>query len=1066
MTLPSTITFISAGAGSGKTYRLTQMLLERLRSGRAAPAGVIATTFTNKAANELRERVQTDLLKAGEHAHAQAMGQARIGTVNSVCGALVGRFAFELGLPPVLEVLDEIACKALIKECVDAAIEPAQMDELGELARRLGKEATGYRTGVETDDWQDELGKLIQAARANGLEGEPLRAMAGRNADELLRLFPPPTRDDLDWQMRQAIECLLPQLQAALDKKPVKATKECLDLLQRLDGDLAEGHARWVDWVRASKVEAQAALRDAVAPVNEVAARFPSHPRLHQDLRRYLELLFGACAAVLAVYDARKRELGVMDFVDQERRLLQALELPSVREVLADELQLLMVDEFQDTSPIQLALFVKLAVLARETIWVGDLKQAIYGFRGSDAALMQAVLDALPVAGATIDILGKSWRSRPSLVALSNAVFTPAFAGTLQPDAVRLEPERREPEGLLTFSNWLLEGKNKGEYQAALGRGIRALVDSRHPVEDVATRLERPVRFGDIAVLARSNKNVVETAAALRAAGIPVSTRQPGLLAQPECVLALACLRRLYDRADTLATAEILSLADCTEPEQWLAERLRYLGQDGDRYAWRESGQDAHPLLATLASLRPELLLAAPREALQLVIVRGGLVGRALRWSGDADVGRGRVANLERLLELAQEYEDVCRARRRVGTVADLLRWLEQQAADEEDAIAVPALDAVTVLTHHGAKGLEWPVVLLTDLSDKIRNRLWSITAISDGPTEVTEPLRNRFIRFWPWPFGQQEKFEFADAIEDSPPGIEWARRARAEEIRLLYVSMTRARDLLVLARPKKAPTGPWIQALDAPWLMTQDGQTDLPLPGGPVIRCALQTLSCEPPAPRPPAATPLHWLAPWEAVPPRPPLLVSPSLSDPVPCKVGSFERVGTRIPMKNGTNVTDLGTAVHAAIAASVVTGGRPLEVAEIERLLQATGVQGRVDAAHVRQQIDALLAWLERRWPAHRRYSEIAVENVLDSGQVLRGQVDLLLDTAEGWVLVDHKSGPASADEWQDVAVKYSGQLAAYARAIEQASGRRVQQSWLFLPVAGGALPVTVKGSLPIE
>ena len=1049
MSLPSTITFISAGAGSGKTYQLTELLLQRLRARSAEPAGVLATTFTNKAANELRERVQTDLLKAGEHAHAQAMGQARIGTVNSVCGALVARFAFELGLPPVLEVLDEIAARALIAESIDVAIDIPRMAAIGEVARRFDRDASG---------WQADLRELIQNARANGLEGEPLRAMSGRNADDLLRHFPCITRDDLDLCMRQAIETAVPQLEAVLAQKTVKLTRKCLDLLQDFHGKLDSGSARWVDWVRASKATAQTALTDVIAPVLETAARFPSHPRLREDLRRYLDLMFAACADVLAVYDARKRELGVMDFVDQERRLLEALDLPSVREVLAEELQLLMVDEFQDTSPIQLALFVKLAALARETVWVGDLKQAIYGFRGSDVSLMQAVLAALPEAGGRTGILDKSWRSRPSLVALTNAVFTRAFDGVLALESVALQPQRTEPKGLLTFGNWLLEGRNKAECQQALARGIRALVDSRQTVDDPKTREARPVCFGDIAILARSNGNVSAIAAALRADGIPVSTEQPGLLDQPECVLALACLRRLYDRADTLATAEILALADCIKPETWLAERLHHLERGGDRHAWHETGANAHPLLVQLAQLRPELLLAAPREALQLVIIRCGLVSRVLHWSPEASVGRGRIANLDRLLALAQEYEDVCRSRRRVGTVADLLRWLEEQAAKGEDEIAVPALDAVTVLTHHGAKGLEWPVVVLTDLTDDIRTRLWSITTVSEGGTDVMNPLRNRFIRFWPWALGPQKSCDFVTRIEASETGRYWADRARAEEIRLLYVSMTRARDLMILARADKAPTGEWIDALQAPWLLTGPGQTELQLPGGPGIRCSLQSLSCEPPEPRPAAGATLHWLAPWDIPAPRPPLLLSPSLSEPVPCKVGAFEPVGCRIPMKGGTNVTDFGTAVHAAIAASVVSGSRPLELPEIERLLHATGVKDRVDPAHVRQQIDALLEWLERRWPGHRRYSEIAVESVLESGQVLRGQIDLLLDTAQGWILVDHKSGPASADQWQDAAAKYSGQLFAYAQAIERATGRRVRESWLFLPVAGGALRLT--------
>jgi ATP-dependent helicase/nuclease subunit A len=1055
MTLPASITFISAGAGSGKTYRLTEILLQRLRSRAAEPSGVLATTFTNKAANELRERVQTDLLKAGEHAYAQAMGQARIGTVNSVCGALVQRFAFELGLPPVLQVLDEIAKKALIREAMDVAIEQSVMERIDQIAGRFG---------VTTEDWQKELGRLVDNARANAIDSEAVRAMGDRNARELLRLFPKATGDDLDAAMRRAIEVVAPGLRAAWFRekpKPVKKTQECLDLLEEFDRHLEDGDAPWSMWIKVPKEKPEKGLIDAMAPVYELAARVTEHPRLQAELREYLALMFGACADVMQAYAARKRELGVIDFTDQERLLLQALEQPQVCEVLAEELQLLMVDEFQDTSPIQLALFVKLAAFARETIWVGDLKQAIYGFRGSDAALMREVLAALPASGAHKEILGKSWRSRPSLVTLVNEAFTHAFSDVLEPGEVQLAPERTEPEGLCTFMDWQLEGGNKGEHQQALALGVQTLVASGHEIEDPEHRAPRPVRYGDVAILARSNVNVREITARLRANGIPVATMQPGLLKQPECILALACLRRLYDRADTVATAEILALADGTDPEAWLADRLKYLQGGGESYSWRERGGDVHPILARLFELRSELLLVAPREALQMVIIQCGLVGRVLRWTRDDSLGRSRIANLDRLIDLAKEYEDVCRSRRRVGTIAGMLLWFEEQADEKEDDIAVPALDAVAVLTHHAAKGLEWPVVVLTDLADDIKTSLWNITTMSADKFDVADPLKGRFIRYWPWPFGKQEKCDFADHVQASPAGKYWSARARAEEIRLLYVSMTRARDLLVFGRQQKKLVGPWLNAIDAPWLLPDAPEDELTLPSGARIRRAVRTMSAIPPDAAAVERPPIHWLDSWEPGTELRSLHLSPSLSDPVDCEVGRFEPVGTRIPMKGGTNVTDLGTAVHAAIAASVASGGAALAPAEIERLLAAVGVQSRVDAANVHRQIEAMLAWLERRWPGHRRYAEIAVESVLDSGQLLRGQVDLLLEVERGWVLVDHKSGPANSEEWTAAATKYSGQLAAYSEAIARASGKPVLETWLFLPVAGGAIPIQFLG-----
>ena len=111
-----------------------------------------------------------------------------------------------------------------------------------------------------------------------------------------------------------------------------------------------------------------------------------------------------------------------------------------------------------------------------------------------------------------------------------------------------------------------------------------------------------------------------------------------------------------------------------------------------------------------------ELPLLAPREALQTVIVRCGLPSRVLRWKQDVSAGRERLANLDALLALAVNYEDVCRSRQHAASISGLILWLQEQAADELDPLAEPALDAVKIMTHHGAKGLEWPVVILTDL--------------------------------------------------------------------------------------------------------------------------------------------------------------------------------------------------------------------------------------------------------------------------------------------------------------------------------------------------------------
>ena len=134
----------------------------------------------------------------------------------------------------------------------------------------------------------------------------------------------------------------------------------------------------------------------------------------------------------------------MLDYVDQERLPVRITgPTTTFRETLAEELQVLFVDEFQDTSPIQLAaVHETCTALAEHVVWVGDIKQAIYGFRGSDPELMIAVLDGVESSGGTTDVLENSWRSRPALVNYANAVFVPTFAESLSEEQVMLEPQR------------------------------------------------------------------------------------------------------------------------------------------------------------------------------------------------------------------------------------------------------------------------------------------------------------------------------------------------------------------------------------------------------------------------------------------------------------------------------------------------------------------------------------------------------------------------------------------------------------------------------------------------
>lgn len=1051
------IEFISAGAGSGKTYKLTETLAQALESGEARPHAILATTFTVKAATELRERARSWLLDKGRIDLATAIGQARLGTVNSVCGQMLKRFCFELGLSPDQTVLGEGQSKRLLKSTLAESMDSAAQAELVRLTERFG---------IEQADWSKTVEAIVKAALDNDIAPAVLRAMGTQNADAMLANWPAPsTGPDPTEALEAALTKAHQEVAAYVEQQLAAGAKVAdnlfkgLDGLQKLDRLFREDRWCWPDWIGAAGIDAGAKVRDILAPVKAAAQAHESHPAFHAEVRRYLDLVFNLSADVLDAYEQAKKALGAVDFSDQEVLLLRALRTkPTVREALAAELDLIMVDEFQDTSPLQLALFVELAQLAKRSVWVGDPKQAIYGFRGTDASLIAGVLGAIEAWGGTIGkALDTSRRSIESIVAFTNGVFGSAFEPDLTPAQVQLQPMRKDIPDQAALLNWNFESSRNDSDYLGLGQAIRELLGSGVKVEDKDTKQPRPIQAGDVGVLCRYNEQVEFAVTSLTRWGIPSASPRSGLLGTAEAIYVMACLRRMNDPTDTVATALILTLAEGTLVEAWLADRLQHLATDGAKsHEWKTKGDSAHPLLARLEELRPTLTALTPQEALRLAAAESQVARLVGQWSASPHESRNRLSNVEALVVFGKTFEDECVAAKRPATVSGMLRWLDELASEEDDNRATSADNSVSVLTYHGAKGLEWPVVVLTSLDATARSSLWGVRARTLGGFDPQQPLANRFVHCWLKTWGKRSQPQAALNAEASATGQAMQAEALAENKRLLYVGLTRARDMNVAVSfvRKAGPGRAWVSEIQgAADLLFGDSGT-VALPDGRQLSRLSKSWSKDDCAVESPAkaSEDCHWFTPRPRVQAEP-LWHRPSSASGGNFKVVESDAIGVRLSLAGKPDMTSVGIALHLCIARAGVLGG--VSDSDVERILKTWAVAHSVDKDAVCAQVAALQAWIAKRWPGCRVYVEVPIEADGQNGTRIRGHIDLLVETQDGWILLDHKSNPGGAARDEDLAAEHGPQLESYARALLSATGKPVNQRWLYMPVAARAV-----------
>jgi ATP-dependent helicase/nuclease subunit A len=1035
---------LAANAGSGKTSVLVERFARAVIEDGVAPSRILAITFTDRAAGELRTRVRQRLIAAGRRDAAGEAATAFISTFHAFAGRVLRAHPLLTGLAPDFTVLDDGATATLREQAFQLA--------LADWLERDGALDLGATFGAF------ELASSIQEIYSE-------RRSRGEQAPRLPAVTYDPDLDGARERFERARAAIAAELALATATRSVERALERLEraavLLARggphAPAALAEfslprqGNALCTpaaDAYEAARVDYEKALADQLA--------LAAVPLLDELLG-----LFGER------FTALKAARGGVDYDDLELRALGLLrEHPDVAAGWRERFERLMVDELQDTNDRQMAI---LDLLDRDDLFtVGDAFQAIYAFRHANVRIFRERLAALADRGRAL-ALSTNYRSRAPIIDAVNAVFAPIFgAGFVPLRAGRADAERGAPvELLLSDTDGLADHEAPSARElgpAALGRRAEARLLAARIDELIAAGAADPA---DVVVLTRASTEIDVYEAAIRDRGYAtLSSAGEGFYGRQEIGDLAAYMQALANPRDELALYGVLASPLCGADSDGLVA-LALHPRDRQTPLWGSLEAVDVPAVSAFAKRFAAAREAARSQALGTIVADAIADNGYEHYLAQLASPERRIANVRKLVRLAREFE------RREGR--DLRRFADALSAGRigglrEAEAPPPVADAIRLMTVHAAKGLEFPVVALADLGHQARIDMPRLLA---DATRVGLRLPN------------VERRRAREAL-DYHPLLELRRAAEAEEEkRIYYVAMTRARERLIVSGAARFSGWPRADSCAVAWLapaLVDDLERHLaaPPPPGSVIegtdgaplRLSLARAGDAPPLEGLRSEQPTAEPGALRASPSAPPggrggggggeaRLSYTALAEYERCGYRYYLQRVLALPDADAPEATrggaragaDRGILVHALLEELDFGDPLPPDPARIASAALADGIElSAEDAGEV-----AALAGAIARSPLCRRLAaagpverEQAFAFSLD-GELIRGLIDVSGTEPDGTLLiVDYKTDRIDAGESLAARIErdYALQRLVYALAGLRSGAPRVEVAHCFL------------------